>query len=77
MTDGELNRFCREMAADAAWSLVESCSTVETDRQMEWRNVSDDYLNGAIADAFKLLVALRLAEVHPQYPFWIRKIADL
>lgn len=77
MIPTELQKLALEMAVDGAWNVIESCSLSELDGMVEWMNVEDEYAGSAIDDAFKLLVGLGLAEVHPQHSTWIREIANL
>lgn len=72
----EIERLAFEMAIDGAWALIESYSLAELDGQNEWMNATDEHDSAALGDAFKLLLGLHLAEVHPDHPAWIREIAE-
>jgi hypothetical protein len=71
----EMQQLALGMAVDNAWSFIECASTVETVGDVEWFNLGDETPD--LADEIKLLTGLCLAEIHPDYPDWIREIAEL
>lgn len=75
MTQQEIERLTLQIAVDACWSAIESASLGEMEGDIEWMNVTDEL--AIVEDEFRLLLALKLAEVHPNHPAWIREIAEL
>jgi hypothetical protein len=75
MRGEELNQLALEMAIDGAWCVIKCHSVSEIDGNIQWMNVTDDLER--LSDEFKLLCELRLAEIHPDHPAWIREIAEL
>ncbi len=71
----EMTRLAVKLAVDAAWSGVECASIVEREGETEWFNVGEDA--ESLEDEMRLLVGLKLAEIHPEHPEWIREVAEL
>lgn len=71
----ELQDLALEMAVDSAWNFLEGASVGELDGQIEWMNLGDDFEN--FEDEIKLLIGLKLAEIHPTNKTWIRQVAEL
>lgn len=75
MTAEEINRLALEIAVDSCWSAIECDSLPVVEAGVEWKDVGDDIHH--LTDEFTLLTELKLAEVHPQHPEWIREVAEL
>lgn len=76
MTPEEIMQLTTEVAVDASWVAIRSEAVWPEGEDVEWLDVGEEGLE-RVADEVKLLVALRLAEIHPEHPTWIREIAEL